>query len=249
MGKSTLEYEARILRYIAIELEDLREKKRLRTTGPKFMGPPKIRVFLDWMRDPDAHGGKVLDPDTQIHYLSKMEGLLKANGNKVIERMRYEGYQFPQKVARKPIRALAEPDLVSIQEAAIRIGKAKGEPASWRRAKARFLMTIYVATGLRPSELRLAYFADLDIRRWRVYVRTPKGAGVWAENRTVTITPPYRNEVLVFLQQREELLRFYGRQKATYLIPNVRGGADNFYSSNHFRKLKKEVQEDMRDRL
>lgn len=243
VGKSTMVYERRILRYIASELESQREQGHLNTTSPKAMGPPEVRAFLEWMRDPDAHNGKVLDPDTQVHYLSKLEGVLKANGNKVIERMKAEGYTFPQKVARKPIRALAEQDLDIIQEAARKIGSATGEPEGWRQAKARFLMAVYVATGLRPSELRLAHYIDLDARRWRLKVRTPKGAGMWAENRTVTITPPYRNEVLVFLQQREDLLRFYSRQKATYLIPNLRGGEDTFYSENHFRKLKKEVQE------
>lgn len=243
VGKSTLDNERRILRHIANELEAMREGGRLKTTGPKFMGPPEVRAFLDWMRDPDAHGGKALDPDTQVRYLSKLEGVLEMNGNKAIERMRAEGYQFPQKVARKPIRALSESDLSFIQDASVKIGSASGEPKEWRRAKARFLMVIYVATGLRPSELRLAHYNDLDARRWRIYVRSPKGAGVWAENRTVTITPPYRSEVLAFLQQREELLRFYGRQKAIYLVPCLRGDKDACYSSNHFRELKKEVQE------
>ncbi len=76
-----------------------------------------------------------------------------------------------------------------------------------------------------------------------LYVRSPKGAGMWAENRTVIITPPYHNEVLLFLKQRENLLRHYGREKATYLIPFLRGDKDTFYSSNHFRELKKDVQE------
>jgi hypothetical protein len=60
----------------------------------------------------------------------------------------------------------------------------------------RALPTVYFATGLRPSELRLAFMEDLNLHRWTIYVRSPKGAGVWAENRTVTIMPPYREEVV-----------------------------------------------------
>jgi integrase len=61
----------------------------------------------------------------------------------------------------------------------LKIGSSNGEPEGWRRVKARFLMTIYVATGLRPSELRVALMEDLNIRQWTIYVRTPKGSGVW----------------------------------------------------------------------
>ncbi|WP_162137720.1 tyrosine-type recombinase/integrase [Methanomassiliicoccus luminyensis] len=243
VGKSTLDNDSRILRHIADNMEAMREEGQLKTTGPSSMGPKEIRAFLDWMRDPSAHKGKALDPDTQVRYLAKLEGVLTMNGNRVIEKMREEGYQFPQKAGRKPIRALRAEDLETIQDAAPELSSASGEPEGWRRAKARLLTIAYVATGLRPSELRLAHIEDLDTRRWRLYVRTPKGAGVWAENRTVTITPPYREGFITFLQERDDLLRYYGRKKATFLIPNLRSGQDGSYSSNHFRELKKEIQE------
>jgi integrase len=83
----------------------------------------------------------------------------------------------------------------------------------------------------------------LNLHRWTIYVRRPKGAGEWAENRTVTILPPYREEVVKFLEERDRLLPYYGRTKATYLIPNIGRGKDGPYRSNHFRELKKEVQE------
>ncbi len=91
--------------------------------------------------------------------------------------------------------------------------------------------------------MRLVQSVDLDLKKWKIYVRSPKGGGVWAENRTITIMPQGRPELLNFLKERDELLRFFGKDKATYLIPNLRCGRDEPYSSNHFRKLKKEVQE------
>ena len=138
---------------------------------------------------------------------------------------------------------MSRPDLSAVQGAAQKIGSATGEPEGWRKAKARFLMTIYAATGLRPSELRLVHMADVDLRKWKIFVRTPKGAGKWGETRTITIMPPGRPELTAFLREREQLLHFYGKDKATYLIPNLRVGKDGCYSLNHFRQLKKEVQE------
>ncbi|MHC1710211.1 MAG: tyrosine-type recombinase/integrase [Methanomassiliicoccales archaeon] len=242
VGTSTMKYEKRKVRHIVREFEAMRERKEIRTTNPKEIGPIEIRAFLGWMRDPSKHNGKPLDPDTQVHYLSKIEGILEMNDNRVLKKMRDEGYSLPQKGGRKPIRAIAQPDLDRVQASARMVKNSTGEPSGWRKAKARLLMTAYVATGLRPSELRLSFVEDLDVNRWRLYVRTPKGSGVWAENRTVTIMPPYRQDILDFLRERDELLRYYGKDRSTYLIPNLRGGGDKPYSENHFRVLKAEVQ-------
>jgi integrase/recombinase XerD len=243
VGKNTLDVEARALRLIANVLEEMREQGVIKTTGPTLMGESEIKAFLDWMDDPNEHKGKPLDPDTKVRYMMRLEQLLKANGNKIVQRMKDEGYQFPQKAGPKPIRFIAELDLATIQEAAAKIGSAQGEPEGWRRAKARFLMAAYVATGLRPSELRQAHFEDLDVRKWVIHVRHPKGQGKYARNRDAKVLTRYHDEFLAFLQEREELLRYHGRQEATYLIPYLQNGRDTHYSANHFKKLKKEVQE------
>jgi integrase len=243
VSSSTMVYERRKVRFIVGEIESMREQGKMRTSNPKEMGADEIRVFLDWMRDAKAHNGKGLDPDTQVRYLRNLEGILDMNGNKIVGKMRDERYLLPQKTSKKPIRAMTEENLKVIQDAALKVGSSSGEPEGWRRAKARFISTMYVATGLRPSELRVSLREDLDVNHSRFYVRTPKGDGVWAVNRTVTIMPPCRKDVVDFLQEREKLLQFYGRDNATYLIPYLRSGEDRPYSENHFRELKKDIQE------
>lgn len=247
VGKSTWNNDRRTVKFFVRAMEQMRENGLIKTTNPKAIGPVEVRALLDWMRDPQAKSnngrarGRALDPDTQVRYLSKLEGILKMYGNTVIETMREEGYQLPQKTGKKPIRAMNSVDLKAVQVAAHQVGSRSREPEGWFRAKAEFLTKVYVATGLRPSELRLTFMDDLDTRRWRIYVRNPKGGGVWAAERTVTIMPPYRQAVTDFLQEREQLLRFYGRQKAIYLIPNLRDGKDGHYSPAHFGVLKQEV--------
>jgi len=244
VGESTWKNERRYLSHMADYFEPVNGPKPLAITNPEMMGPKEIRAIVNWMQDSTKHRkGKPLDPDTQVRYLEKLEGVLKMNGNGIIQCMRDEGYSFPQRIARKPIKALTTEDLEAIQQAAEKIGSARGEPKGWRVAKAKLLACAYVATGLRPSELRLSHLVDLDTRAWRLFVRVPKGAAKWAENRRVTVVPPYRQAFLDFLKAREELLRFYGRKDATYLIPNLQGGKDSYYSANHFGDLKREVQE------
>ncbi len=244
VGQSTWKNERRYLRHMADHFEPVNGPRPLTTTNPEQIGPKDIRIILDWMQDPAKHrNGKPLDPDTQVRYLEKLEGVLKMNGNDIFQQMRDEGYQFPQRIARKPIKALTMSDLESIQQAAEKIGSARGEPKEWRASKAKLLACAYVATGLRPSELRLSHLVDLDTHTWKLYVRVPKGAAKWAENRRVTVVPPYRQAFLDFLMARAELLHYYGRKEATYLIPNLQGGKDTYYSSNHFGDLKREIQD------
>jgi integrase len=248
VGPATYNNDRRIIRYFVGEIEQMREGGIITTTNPQEIGPAEVRAFIDWMRDPSRHSkGRPLDPDTQVRYLSKLEAILRMKGNKVLELMRDEGYTFPKRAGAKPIRAIPEPDLMDIQAAAQRVKSCPHEPPGWRRAKSTLLSTMYVATGVRPSELRLSHFEDLDLRKWRFNVRTPKGVGVWAEQRTVTIMPPYREAIQGFIREREELLRFYGRRNATHLVPNLRGvkeqQQDRPYSANHFRELKEELEE------
>jgi integrase len=54
--------------------------------------------------------------------------------------------------------------------------------------------------------------------------------------------PPFREAILRYLLEREEFLRSK-RMDSIFLVPALVGGKDAPYSSNHFRKIKKELDE------
>ena len=68
--------------------------------------------------------------------------------------MRDEGYQFPQRIARKPIRALTMEDLEVIQRAADRIGSRKGRAEGMEGCEGQAARIAYVAT--RAQTIRAA---------------------------------------------------------------------------------------------
>ncbi len=226
--KSTLDNESRILRHIAKVLEQLKEDGIISTTNPYKLGPVDVKAIADYFT------GKV-DPDTKRKYFQYLDGVLLFAKNPVIGRMKKEGFRLP-KSGKKPIHAIGDEDLDKIQRAATML---KG----WRGAKASFLTICYPATGVRPSELRQAHLEDLNLKTWKLWVRHPKGEGSWGEPRHVLVLPHYRPQILQYLQDREAYVRANGRSKATYLIPRCDHGLDTHYSSNDFRKVKKEVQE------
>ena len=227
--KSTWENEKRILRHIAEVMDELTEQREMDTVNPEKMSPKDIRAFFDWM---EKEG---LEPETKAKYLQYLNGVLLFCRNPVMENMKREGFRFPKRT-KKPIHAIPQNDLETIQEAA---KKLKG----WVGSRTRFLVVCYPATGLRPSELRLAHLEDLDTRNWTLRVRHPKGEGTYGQIRKTIILPQYRNDVLQYLKERKEYVKSQGFKEATYLIPRCDDGKDGFYSSNAFRKLKKEVQE------
>jgi integrase len=148
--------------------------------------------------------------------------------------MRAEGENFP-KTAPKDLRSLEESELDAIGEAAKKIG-------GWYGEIARFIMAMYPYSGLRPSELRLAHIDDIDTKKWRIYVRHPKGEGKYARQRFAPILPPARQIVIDYLNAREKHLRELGIMKAVPLIPANHKDGIGFYSETRFRGIKEKVR-------
>jgi integrase len=229
VARSTFFEEERKLKYLAKVLQNLKAEGKIDSTNPEKIGRKDIQGFMGWMRDSE------LDPETQAKYLQHLNNLLLFCGNPIIENLKREGIRFPSSRG-KSIRSIGENGLRRIRNAA-------EELEGWDGEISRLIVWFLPATGLRPKELRLAHFEDLDTQNWEFYVRHPKGEGSWGERRTVIVLPEARPAVIRFLKAREEHLISKGIKKATPLVPNLYYREPGFYSSNHLRKLKKNIQE------
>jgi len=176
-----------------------------------------------------------LDPETQLKYLQHLNNLLLFCNNPIIEQMKRDGVRFPSR-PKKSIKTIDEEDLSAIQ-------KATESLEGWRGEVAKFIVWFLPYTGLRPKEIRLGHFEDLDTRTWEFRIRHPKGENSWAEKRIVLVQPPARIAVLRFLEARDKHIRQSGLKTATALIPNLHRNMDEFYSSNWYRELKKEIKD------
>ena len=225
---STLDHEGRKLRLIAKELQAFADDGKISTANPTKFTAADIKFYSD-------HLTGRLEPETKRKYLQYLNGLLLYAGNPVIETMKRKGFRFPRGT-RKPIRSLDDEEQQAIQAAARSM-------AGWKGARAAFLTACYPATGVRPSELRLAHIEDINTKTWRLFVRHPKGEGSWGGSRTVPVRPKYRMDILTYLKEREAYIHANGRTRATYLVPRCTKGQDLYYSDVAFRKLKKEIEE------
>jgi integrase len=149
--------------------------------------------------------------------------------------MRADGVIFP-KASKMAIRVIEQEDLAAIFETVKSL-------ETWYGSMARGMMTLYFATGVRPSELRLTWAVDLDMRKGKLYVRHPKGEGSWSSPETGDII---REDMVPFIEryvrERAEHVRKAGAGKVAPLFPNLLSES-GFYSANRFNAIKHKVEE------
>ncbi len=224
LARSSFEEFGRKAKYLSSILATLRAEGRISTTSPMKMTEGDIGHFVEWMNGKGYENA----------YMAKNLGFLKAvceyAGNGVFSKMKANGVELPKKVP-KDLQPLTDKDLATILQ------KAE-ELKGWNGEVCRFLVWMYPFTGLRASELRLANLQDLDIVKWTIFVRHPKGEKRYARQRTAPILPPARNAVKKYLEARQKRIREKGIESEA-LIPACHGG---FYSSNGFRQMKARLE-------
>lgn len=224
---TTAREERRKLEQIGRMFEGLKQQGRASTTDPRHMTKSDVQEFLLEIRK--------VDPSYQQPQLRRLREYLKFYKNRVIEDMVDEGLRLP-KAHKKPIRSIERNDLAVIFESVKEI-------EGWTGSMARGMLALYFATGVRPKELRLAHFDDLNLRKRTLFVRHPKGEGNWASPETVNMI---REDVFPLIEQyvreRAAHLKDEGAGKALALFPNLRGST-GFYSANRFRLIKEKVVE------
>jgi len=108
------------------------------------------------------------------------------------------------------------------------------------------LVLLYICTGARNKELRLAEVSDLDTEVWQIYLKHVKGEKTWGKPRPVPIPEIIRPVVLNFLNARENFLKDLGVPLCD--VPTLfcsMYGEHGPLSGNTIRKLKSYVERDV----
>lgn len=174
-------------------------------------------------------------PTTQCRELENIQGVLRFVGNGILDRMKAKyPHLFPKRTARRG-PSLAKDDREKIVDAAAGM---KG----WNGEIARVLIWTHMMTGLRPRELRLAEFEDLNVSEWTIRVRHPKGEGSYGLFREVPIPRPLRPVLSGYLKAREQMLAQHGLLQAKPLLSR-KDNPNAFYSANTLRRVKAKVED------
>src|SRR3989442_9206702 len=208
VGRATLrERESKLLYLFEVMLE-----LRL-STDPRTMDKEEIDALVLWMRE------KNLGLAYQAKLWQYLRGLLAFVGNNILDVMKARGQWRPPKQAYRPITVKDDGWFAAI------VSKLANE-TDWRPRMVLAATAIYYHTGLRPKELRLAALRDLDLRRWTLMIRHPKGEGSWAvEGEVVRLFPNVRPFALDYLDNRLDRLSQLRLDPASTepLFPNEKG--------------------------
>ncbi len=193
-------------------MEELHARGIIPSTNPKKFDTATIAALLKWF---ESHSWAVT---YRAQFLNHLNGVLRYAGNATIDSLRQRGLLSldpgPQPIVPK-------------DEGWLRDALDKLEPLEgWTAEVVRFAVQMYIGTGLRPKELRLAKFTDLDVPTWWMKVSAPKGLGRWtAGGDRILVTEDVRPAVLDFLDRRERHLRVLGLDPRAVepLVPNVDG--------------------------
>jgi integrase len=228
IAESTRTEMERKYRYLNRMFVKLKKEGKVMHTNPMKLDRSDIGAFVQWTKEQNLCG---ISAEKLLRLLKQ---LCAFAGNPVFERMKAEGEELPKR-STNSIKALNEDEVRMVMQATEGIKGWKGEVA-------RFITAIYPFTGARPSELRLAHIEDVDVHRWTLFIRHPKGQGKWGRQRTEPILPPAREAVLRFLKARDDRLMRLGTKEAIPLIPANHHGIASYYSASSLRELKNKVQ-------
>ena len=223
VGTATLrERESKLLYLFEVMLE-----LRL-SPDPRTMDKEEIDALVLWMR------GRNLGLAYQAKLWQYVRGLLAFVGNNILDVMKARGQWKPPKRACRPVTVK---DDGWFSSTVARLANETG----WRPRMVLAATAIYYHTGLRPKELRLAALRDLDLQRWILTIRHPKGEGAWAvDGERVRLFPEVRPFVLDYIDFRAVRVRELDVDPAGVeaLFPNERGG---YYSEPGWRMARYKV--------
>lgn len=228
LAETTLQERARKLRGFERRYAKICSGNSELRRDPSKWGEKELTAIMLEMRE---HGW---GPTTQCRELENIQGVLRFVGNGILDRMKAKyPHLFPKRTARRG-PSLVKDDREKVVEAAAAM---KG----WSGEIAKVLIWTHMMTGLRPRELRLAEFEDLDVNEWSLRVRHPKGEGSYGLYREVPIPRPLRPVLSEYLKAREQMLAQHGLLNAKPLLCR-KDDPNAFYSANTLRRVKAKVE-------
>lgn len=228
MAETSYKVLARRYRRIERDLIHLYDEKKIKSMSPKKMDEDDILAFLKYRKE------RKVSASDYNHDISALRQLLRFNDNGAVDKCLTKYPMMKQKSRQKKLDPLPEDTYEKILETYGRI-----DQLDFRLSRAFTLVLLYVGTGARNKELRLATVGDLDTDKWEIHFEHVKGEDTYGEPRNVPVPKQLQPIVQNYLTVRDAWLRAHkAKSDALFFAMN---GQYSFLSSNSIRKIKKIV--------
>lgn len=215
------------------EFIKLYEAGEVSTLAPSKFTIDDIRAYLTY------RVAQKKSSSDQAHDISALDQLCLYCGNPVVKQCLGK---YPDLKPNKSYDGRLDPLPIDVVRM-IHHRAAEVDPSDFRRVRAYALVILYIATGARNKEIRLAELGDLDTANWRLTIRHPKGEDTYGATRTVPVPASARPIMVSYLNVREEWLLDHGlTSRALFFAMDSDHGA---LSSNSVRYIKRIVEDDI----
>ncbi|MBR6214403.1 MAG: site-specific integrase [Candidatus Methanomethylophilaceae archaeon] len=224
------------LRRIERDMLRLREEGRVSTMSPAKMSADDIRELILYRK------GKNVSASDVNHDIAVMGQLCTMCDNTCVQKClaKYPGIKpVDKKECRLPPLPESTYKLILSRYNAMDHG-------DFRAIRPYVMVMMYICTGARNKELRLAEMRDLDLEHWEIWFRHVKGEDTYGDPRPVPIPEEIRPAIQDYLKAREDFLIAHGVHPST--VPALfcsMNGDHGAMSSNTIRKLKTYVERDI----
>ncbi len=230
MADSSFQVLSRRFRRMERDMIQLYEAKEIKTLAPKKMDEDDVLAYLRYRK------GRKVGPSDYNHDISALRQLLRYNDNNAVDRCLVRNPGMKQRAKQKRLDPLPEDTYRRILAVYRDI-----DQYDFRMSRAFTLVLMYIGTGARNKELRLARIGDLDTDRWEIRFEHVKGEDTYGEPRSVPVPGELQPIVLNYLIVRDAWLRSHKAQSdALFFAMN---GKYSFLSGNSIRKIKRIVED------
>ena len=223
-----------VRRYTRMERDfiQLYSDKNVSTLAPSKFTSEDIREFILYRK------GKNVSASDLGHDISALKDLCEFCDNTCVSKC------LAQNPGLKPRKKSERLDPLPYQNYLKILEKSEKIPREdFRRLRTYTMILMYICTGARNKELRLAKASDLDTVKWEIYYEHVKGEDSYGHPRTVPVPDVIRPLVKDYLLAREFWL-LKNKTCSDALFFAFKDG-HGFMSGNSVRKAKKLVEQDL----
>jgi integrase/recombinase XerD len=233
LSKSSKDALRRRYKLQAANVKYLVEIGEMSTTSPALFTEKDFLAFVQYRASLER------SPSDFNHHVSAMNKLMlfcgNRNGEKVLERN--DDLRMPVPPSKKnPLSKSVYKSILSAYE-----GVDKDDFVALRPYA---MVLMYICTGCRNKELRMAMMSDLDTETWFLSIRHPKGEDSYGQERHVPIPNEFRPMIENYLRIRTKWVKEHRIFDPGYLFFPL-SGDDEPLSSNSVRRIKDKVATDI----
>lgn len=227
-SEETWRTKERRYRRIERDLIELKSKGKISTLSPTKMTPEDLRVHFT------LHKSKV-GPGDMGHEVAAFRRLLEHVGNSSVNICLAK---YPElKPYNKRLRKSAMPEEMYREI----LARAKElDPDDEKLVRAYAMVLLFIRTGTRNNEMRMADVEDLNTSTWMFSIRHVKGENTYGLPREVPVHPEVRQIVSTYLRNREKWAAEKGMQDRALFL-----GTSGRLSGNGIRIIKNAVEKDL----